>query len=189
MLAPMGLRLSEEKTRVVPHRRGVRLPGVAHSTPAAGEVGTGKMAGGLHHPSKKALCLCDGQGAIADNSRAKHRTLAGGPAALGLIRCCGDGCNYFRHGVSSRDVQLTVDHFSFSGGSWAGCTQTTRWRLKKGDPCPPFLPTLGRGRDGKVEMFRPTNGADCSGIATGHSNSLAMDEHTQRPDHVESRMR
>lgn len=47
VLARIGLRLSEEKTRVV-HRRGVRLPRLAHSTPMS--TRSERKEGGLHLP-------------------------------------------------------------------------------------------------------------------------------------------
>ena len=76
VLAPMGLRLSEEKTRVVPHRRGLRLPRVPH--PAAPEARHGQALR-LHLPVEEGARLDQGQGAGDDQGG--DEPAARGPAA------------------------------------------------------------------------------------------------------------
>ncbi|MGC8627200.1 MAG: group II intron maturase-specific domain-containing protein [Acidimicrobiales bacterium] len=146
MLAPMGLRLSEEKTRVCHIDEGFDFLGWRiQRRPWRGRIG--KMAV-YTYPSKKALASVTAK-VRSLTRRAKHRTLAD------LLRSVNPvlrgWCNYFRHGVSSRTFSY-VDHFSF----WriVGWLRKRHAGLKMGTLVHRFLPRW-EVRDGKVEMFRP----------------------------------
>ena len=107
VLAPMGLRLSEPKTRVCHIDEGFDFLGWhIQRRPQRGRAG--KMAI-YTYPSKKSLA------AIKDKvrtltRRAKHRTLADLLRRLNPV--LRGWCNYFRHGVSKRTFGY-VDHFVF----------------------------------------------------------------------------
>ncbi|MDA8356798.1 MAG: group II intron reverse transcriptase/maturase [Actinomycetota bacterium] len=146
VLAPMGLRLSEEKTRVCHIEEGFDFLGW-HIQRRSWRGRTGKKAV-YTYPSKKALA------SVVDKVRSltrrhKHRTLAD------LLRSVNPvlrgWCNYFRHGVSSRTFSY-VDHFSF----WriVGWLRKRHAGLKMGTLVRRHLPGW-KVRDGKVEMFRP----------------------------------
>ena len=146
VLAPMGLRLSEEKTRVCHIDEGFDFLGWRiQRRPWRGRIG--KMAV-YTYPSKKALASVTAK-VRSLTRRAKHRTLAD------LLRSVNPvlrgWCNYFRHGVSSRTFSY-VDHFSF----WriVGWLRKRHAGLKMGTLVHRFLPRW-EVRDGKVEMFRP----------------------------------
>ena len=146
VLAPMGLRLSEEKTRVCHIDEGFDFLGW-HIQRRRWRGRTGKMAV-YTYPSKKALASVTAK-VRSLTRRAKHRTLAD------LLRSVNPvlrgWCNYFRHGVSSRTFSY-VDHFSF----WriVGWLRKRHVGLKMGTLVHRFLPRW-EIRDGKVEMFRP----------------------------------
>ncbi|MCX2954568.1 group II intron reverse transcriptase/maturase [Lentzea sp. NEAU-D7] len=146
VLAPMGLRLSVEKTRVCHIDEGFDFLGW-HIQRRAWRSRTGKRAV-YTYPSKKALA------SIVDKVRTltrreKHRTLADllrrlNPALRGW-------CTYFQHGVSARTSGY-VDHFAF----W----RIVAWLRKRHVGL--NMHTLGRRflpgwqiHAGKIEMFRP----------------------------------
>jgi RNA-directed DNA polymerase len=146
VLAPMGLRLSESKTRVCHIDEGFDFLGW-HIQRRRWRGRTGKTAI-YTYPSKKAL------NAIVDKVRsltvrAKHRTLADLLRRLNPV--LRGWCNYFRHGVSSRTFNY-VDHYAFWRiVSWlrkrhVGLNMHTLVRR--------FLPGW-RISAGGIEMFRP----------------------------------
>jgi RNA-directed DNA polymerase len=146
VLAPMGLRLSEEKTRVCHIDEGFDFLGW-HIQRRPWRGRTGKKAV-YTYPSKKALASVVGK-VRSLTRRAKHRTLAD------LLRSVNPvlrgWCNYFRHGVSSRTFSY-VDHFSF----WriVGWLRKRHDGLKMGALVRRHLPGW-KVRHGKIEMFRP----------------------------------
>ena len=107
VLAPMGLRLSEEKTRVCHVDEGFDFLGWRiQRRNRRGQHGRKAI---YTYPSKKALASIIGR-VRKLTRRARHRTLA---ALLRRLNPVLRGwCNYFRHGVSSRTFSY-VDHFAF----------------------------------------------------------------------------
>jgi RNA-directed DNA polymerase len=107
VLAPMGLRLSEEKTRVCHIDEGFDFLGWRIQR-RSWRGRTGKKAV-YTYPSKKALASVTGK-VRSLTRRHKHKTLA---LLLRSINPVLRGwCNYFRHGVSSRTFSY-VDHFTW----------------------------------------------------------------------------
>jgi RNA-directed DNA polymerase len=147
VLAPVGLRLSEAKSRVCRIDEGFDFLGwrIQRRT---WRSRTGKRAV-YTYPSKKTLA------SIIDKvrtwtRRAKHRTLADllrrlNPALRGW-------CTYFRHGVSSRSFGY-VDHYAY----WrvVGWLRKRHPRLNMRAIVRRFLPGWKISADG-VELFRPT---------------------------------
>ena len=146
VLAPIGLRLSEEKTRIVHIDEGFDFLGWRIQR-RPWRSRTGKWAI-YTWPAKKALAsVVDKVRSLT--GRAKHRTLADllrrlNPALRGW-------CNYFRHGVSSRTFSY-VDHYAFG--------RIVSWLHKRHNGL--NMHTLVRRylpgwevRDGGIEMFRP----------------------------------
>ena len=107
VLAPIGLRLSEEKTRVCHVDEGFDFLGWRiQRRNRRGQHGRKAI---YTYPSKKALASIIGK-VRKLTRRACHRTLA---ALLRRINPVLRGwCNYFRHGVSSRTFNY-VDHYAF----------------------------------------------------------------------------
>jgi RNA-directed DNA polymerase len=107
VLAPIGLRLSDEKTRVCHVDEGFDFLGWRiQRRPRRGQHG---RTATYTYPSKKALASIKGK-VRKLTRRASHRTLA---ALLRRLNPVLRGwCNYFRHGVSSRAFGY-VDHFAF----------------------------------------------------------------------------
>ncbi|WP_433709398.1 group II intron reverse transcriptase/maturase [Nocardia sp. CA-084685] len=145
VLAPMGLRLSVEKSRVCHIDEGFEFLGFRIQRQV--KRGTNK-----HYvytwPSKKSLI------SVTDNvrdltRRHKHRTLA--DLLYRLNPVLRGWCNYFQHGVSKRTFQY-LDHFAWS--------RVVTWMRKRhhglawGVFHRRFLPGW-QIRDGKREMFRP----------------------------------
>lgn len=147
VLAPMGLRLSAEKSRVCHIEEGFDFLGWRIQR-RAWRSRTGKKAI-YTYPSKKTLAsIIDKVRALT--RRAKHRTLADllrrlNPALRGW-------CNYFRHGVSARTFGY-VDHFAF----WRiiGWMRKRHARLNMHTLIRRFLPGW-KIRAEHIEMFRPT---------------------------------
>ena len=146
VLAPMGLYLSEEKTRVCHIDEGFDFLGWRIQRRAwRGRAGKRAV---YTYPSKKALAtLVDKVRSLT--RRAKHRTLADllrrlNPALRGW-------CNYFRHGVSKRTFNY-VDHYAF----WriVGWLRKRHPRLNMHTLIRRFLPGW-KVRAENVEMFRP----------------------------------
>ncbi len=146
VLAPMGLRLSEEKTRVSHVDEGFDFLGWRiQRRPQRGRAGKTAI---YTYPSKKSMASIKGK--VRElTRRAKHRTLADllrrlNPALRGW-------CNYFRHGVCKRTFGY-VDHFAF----W----RIVAWLKKRHLGL--NMHTLVRRylpgweiRDDGIEMFRP----------------------------------
>ncbi|MEV6491600.1 group II intron reverse transcriptase/maturase [Actinoplanes sp. NPDC051633] len=146
VLAPMGLRLSEAKTRICHIDEGFDFLGWRIQR-RAWRSRTGRTTV-YTYPSKKALA------SIVDKVRTltrrkNHRTLAD---LLHRINPVLQGwCNYFRHGVSSRTFGY-LDHFAF----WrvVGWLRKRHVGLNMHTLVRRFLPTWQIHADG-VEMFRP----------------------------------
>ena len=146
VLAPMGLRLSVEKTRVCHIDEGFDFLG--WRIQRRRWRGRANKRAVYTYPSKKALA------AVTDKARSltrrhKHRTLADllrrmNPVLRGW-------CTYFRHGVSSRTFSY-VDHFVF----WriVGWLRKRHAGLGWGTLHRRFLPRW-EVRDGATELFRP----------------------------------
>ncbi len=146
VLAPMGLYLSEEKTRVCHIDEGFDFLGWRIQR-RVWRGRTGKRAV-YTYPSKKALASVVGK-VRSLTRRAKHRTLA--DLLRRLNPTLRGWCNYFRHGVSSRTFNY-VDHYAF----W----RVVDW-LRKRHPGL-NMHTLVRRHlpgwrisDGGIDMFRP----------------------------------
>ena len=107
VLAPMGLRLSEEKTRVCHIDEGFDFLGWRIQRRRwRGRAGKRAI---YTYPSKKALAsVIDKVRSLT--RRATHRTLADLLRRLNPV--LRGWCNYFRHGVSARTFSY-VDHFAF----------------------------------------------------------------------------
>ena len=146
VLAPMGLRLSEEKTRVCHIDEGFDFLGWRIQRRAwRGRIGKRAV---YTYPSKKALA------SVMDKVRSltrreKHRTLADLLRRLNPV--LRGWCTYFRHGVSSRTFSY-LDHFAF----WriVGWLRKRHPRLNWGTLHRRFLPGW-EVRDGGTELFRP----------------------------------
>ena len=146
VLAPIGLRLSAEKTSVCHIDDGFDFLGW-HIQRRSWRGRGGKKAV-YTYPSKKALASVIGK-VRSFTRRNKHRTLA---ALLRKLNPVLRGwCNYFRHGVSSRTFSY-LDHFAWWRVVW--------WLRKRHDGL--NWSTLNRRalpnweiRDGAVKLFRP----------------------------------
>ena len=146
VLALMGLRLSDEKTRVCHMDEGFDFLG--WHIQRRRKRGHGGKRVVYTYPSKKALASVTAK-VRSLTRRHKHRTLADLLRAVNpLLR---GWCNYFRHGVSSRTFGY-VDHFAW----W----RIVGWLRKRHDGL--NWGTLRRRhlpkweiRDGGIEMFRP----------------------------------
>jgi RNA-directed DNA polymerase len=146
VLAPMGLCLSEEKTRVCHIDEGFDFLGW-HIQRQAWRSRTGKRAV-YTYPSKKALASVM-EKVRRLTRRRRHRTLADLLRQLNPV--LRGWCNYFKHGVSSRTFGY-LDHFSF----W----RIVSWLHKRhvglnmGTIVRRFLPGW-QIRAGRIELFRP----------------------------------
>jgi RNA-directed DNA polymerase len=146
VIAPMGLRLSGEKTRVCHIDEGFDFLGFRIQRRSwRGRAGKRAV---YTYPSKKALA------SVMDKVRSltrreKHRTLADLLHRLNPV--LRGWCNYFRHGVSSRTFGY-LDHFAF----WriVGWLRKRHLGLNWGTLHRRFLPGW-EVRDGRTEMFRP----------------------------------
>ena len=146
VLAPMGLRLSEEKTRVCHIDEGFDFLGW-HIQRRSWRGRAGKKAV-YTYPSKKALASVMAK-VRSLTCRSKHRRLA--DLLIPVNRVLRGWCNYFRHGVSSRTFSY-LDHFTW----WRifGWLRKRHAGLSRGNLVRRHLPGW-QVRDGKVEMFRP----------------------------------
>ncbi len=107
VLAPMGLRLSEAKTRVCHIDEGFDFLGWRiQRQPWTGRSGKTAV---YTYPSKKALASIIGK-VRSLTRRNQHRTLADLLRRLNPV--LRGWCNYFRHGVSKRTFSY-VDYFVF----------------------------------------------------------------------------
>lgn len=146
VLAPMGLRLSVEKTSVCHIDEGFDFLGW-HIQRRPWRSRANRRAV-YTYPSKKALASVKGKVRQLTH-RARHRTLAD---LLGRINPVLRGwCTYFRHGVSKRTFSY-VDHFAF----WriVGWLRKRHLGLNMHSLVRRWLPGW-EIRDGDIKMFRP----------------------------------
>lgn len=146
VIAPMGLRLSVEKTGVCHIDEGFDFLGW-HIQRRAWPGRAGKRAV-YTYPSKKALASIVAK-VRSLTRRAKHRTLADLLRRLNPV--LRGWCNYFRHGVSSRTFNY-VDHFAL----WRiiGWLRKRHVGLNMHTLVRRFLPEW-QVRAGGTELFRP----------------------------------
>ncbi|MDD7939854.1 group II intron reverse transcriptase/maturase [Actinomycetospora lutea] len=145
VLAPMGLRLSVEKTRVCHIDEGFEFLGWRIQR----QTKPGTMKRYVYTwPSKKSLTSITAKVRTLTR-RNRHRTLADllrqvNPVLRGW-------CNYFKHGVSKRTFSY-VDHFTW----WriVGWLRKRHLGLNWGTLIRRFLPGW-KIADGQVELFRP----------------------------------
>lgn len=146
VLAPLGLRLSAEKTRVCHIDEGFDFLGYRIQRRSwRGRAGKRAV---YTYPSKKALASVMAK-VRSLTRRGKHRTLA---ALLRRLSPVLRGwCTYFRHGVSSRTFSY-LDHYAF----WrvVGWLRKRHHGLSWGTFRRHHLPHW-EIRDGAVTMFRP----------------------------------
>jgi RNA-directed DNA polymerase len=145
VLAPIGLRLSEEKTRVCHIDEGFDFLGYRIQRRSR-RGRTGKRAV-YTYPSKKALASVMGK-VRSLTRRQKHRTLA--DLLHAVNRVLRGWCNYFRHGVSAQTFSY-LEHYTWhrvaewirkrhNGLSWGALRRLfPGWEI----------------RDGQTELFRP----------------------------------
>ena len=146
VLAPIGLRLSEEKTRVCHIDEGFDFLGFRIQRRAwRGRAGKRAV---YTYPSKKALASVMDRVRRATR-RQRHRTLA--ELLRQLNRILRGWCSYFSHGVSSRTFNY-LDHFAW----WrvVGWLRKRHHGLNWGTLSRRYLPGW-EIRDGGTEMFRP----------------------------------
>ncbi len=146
VLAPMGLRLSEEKTRVCHIDEGFDFLGWRIQRRRwRGRAGKRAV---YTYPSKKSLASVTDK-VRSLTRRAKHRTLADLLRSVNPVLT--GWCNYFRHGVSSRTFSYG-DHLAF----WriVGWLRKRHHGLNWGTLRRRFLPRW-EVRDGRTAMFRP----------------------------------
>jgi RNA-directed DNA polymerase len=146
VLAPMGLRLSGEKTRVCHIDEGFDFLGFRIQRRSwRGRIGKRAV---YTYPSKKALASVM-EKVRSLTKREKHRTLADLLRRLNPV--LRGWCTYFRHGVSSRTFSY-LDHFAF----WriVGWLRKRHVGLNWGTLHRRFLPGW-EVRDGGTELFRP----------------------------------
>jgi RNA-directed DNA polymerase len=147
VLAPMGLRLSEEKTRVCHIDDGFDFLGW-HIQRRDQPSRTGKKAI-YTYPSKKSLASIVGK--IRSLTRRNlHRTLGDLLARLNPV--LRGWCTYFRYGVSKRTFSY-LDHYAF----WriVGWLRKRHPKLNMGTLVRRHLPGWEIADDG-IEMFRPS---------------------------------
>ena len=146
VLAPMGLRLSVEKTKVCHIDEGFDFLGWRIQR-RAWRSQTGKRAV-YTYPSKKTLAsIIDKVRALT--RRATHRTLADLLRRLNPV--LRGWCNYFRHGVSSRTFSY-LDHYAWWRVVW--WLRKRHLRLNMHTLVRRFLPGWKISAE-HVEMFRP----------------------------------
>jgi RNA-directed DNA polymerase len=146
VLAPMGLSLSEPKTRVCHIDEGFDFLGWRIQR-RAWRSRTGKTAV-YTYPSKKSLASIKGK-VRQLTRRARHRTLADLLRRLNPV--LRGWCTYFRYGVSKRTFSY-IDHFAF----WriVGWLKKRHLGLNMHTLVRRCLPGWEIG-DGGIDMFRP----------------------------------
>jgi RNA-directed DNA polymerase len=146
VLAPMGLRLSEEKTRVCHMDEGFDFLG--WRIQRRNWSGRNGKRAVYTYPSKKVLASVMAK-VRSLTRRHKHRTLA--DLLLSVNRVLRGWCNYFRHGVSSKTFGY-LDHFTW----WriVGWLRKRHVGLSWGTLRRRHLPNW-QIREGRIEMFRP----------------------------------
>lgn len=184
VLAPIGLRLSEEKTRISHIDEGFDFLGWRIQRRSWGGR-TGKKAI-YTYPSKKSLASVMSKIRLLTR-RQKHRTLADLLRRLNPVMR--GWCNYFRHGVSSRTFSY-LDHFAW----WriVGWLRKRHDGLNWGTLCRRHLPGW-EIRDDQIQMFRPRKVSISRyryrGTRIPTPWTSLQDQHAQRHESVESRMR
>ena len=148
VLAPMGLRLSEAKTRVSHIDEGFDFLG--WRIQRRNRRGEHDKRAVYTYPSKKALA------SIIDKVRSltrRHRHRTFGDLLRRLNPVLRGWCNYFRHGVSKRTFSY-VDYFVF----WRifGWLRQRHPRLNKHTLVRRYLPDWEISDDG-IELFRPAS--------------------------------
>ncbi len=146
VLAPIGLCLSEEKTRVCHIDEGFDFLGFRIQRRSwRGRAGKRAI---YTYPSKKALASVMDKVRRATR-RARHRTLA--ELLRQVNRILRGWCSYFSHGVSSRTFNY-LDHFAW----WriVGWIRKRHHGLNWGTISRRYLPGW-EIRDGHTETFRP----------------------------------
>ena len=146
VLAPMGLRLSEEKTRVCHIDEGFDFLGWRiQRRNWRGRAGKKAI---YTYPSKKSLASIIGKIRLLTRRR-RHRTLT--DLLRRLNPTLRGWCNYFRHGVSTQTFSY-VGHFAF----WriVGWLKKRHVGLNTHTLVRRYLPGW-RIHDGGIEMFRP----------------------------------
>jgi RNA-directed DNA polymerase len=145
VLAPIGLRLSEEKTRVCHIDEGFDFLG--YRIQRRSWRGRTDKRAVYTYPSKKALASVMGK-VRSLTRRQKHRTLADLLHAVNRVQQ--GWCNYFRHGVSAQTFSY-LEHYTWhrvaewvrkrhNGLSWGSIRRLfPGWEI----------------RDGHTELFRP----------------------------------
>ena len=185
VLAPMGLRLSEEKTRVCHIDEGFDFLGWRiQRRNWRGRAGNKAI---YTYPSKKSLASIIGKIRLLTRRR-RHRTLA--DLLRRLNPTLRGWCNYFRHGVSTQTFSY-VDHFAF----WriVGWLKKRHVGLNMHTLVRRYLPGW-RIHDDGIEMFRPEQVAieryryRGTRIPTPWT-SVTTGSPAPRHDHMESRMR
>jgi RNA-directed DNA polymerase len=146
VLAPMGLRLSEEKTRVCHIDEGFDFLGWRIQRRAWASQ-TGKTAV-YTWPSKKSLASVMAKVRMLTR-RAKHRTLADLLRRLNPV--LRGWCAYFRHGVSKRTFSY-LGYYVFR--RILGWLRKRHSKLNRGTLVRRHLPNWEISDDG-VELFRP----------------------------------
>lgn len=147
VLAPMGLRLSQEKTRVCHIDEGFDFLGW-HIQRRAWRSRSGDKMAIYTYPSKKALASIKDKVRTLTR-RAKHRTLADLLRRLNPV--LRGWCTYFRHGVSKRTFGY-VDHFAF--GRIVGWLKKRHLGLNMHTLVRRYLPGWEISGEG-IELFRP----------------------------------
>ena len=147
VLAPMGLRLSEEKTRVCHIDEGFDFLG--WRIQRRDQRGRTAKTAIYTYPSKKSLASIIGK-IRSLTARAKHRTLSDLLRRLNPV--LRGWCTYFRHGVSKRTFSY-IDHYAF----WrvVGWLRKRHPRLNMHTLVRRDLPDWEITSEG-IEMFRPS---------------------------------
>ncbi len=146
VLAPIGLRLSEEKTRVCHIDEGFDFLGWRiQRRNRRGRPGKRAV---YTYPSKKSLLSVMAK-VRSFTARHKHRRLA--DLLRGVNAVLRGWCNYFRHGVSSQTFSY-LDHFTWH--RIFGWIRKRHAGLGQRELVRRHLPRW-EIRDGNIEMFRP----------------------------------
>ena len=185
VLAPMGLRLSGEKTRVCHIDEGFDFLGWRiRRRRWKGRPGKKAI---YTYPSKRALASIVGK-VREVTRRERHRTLADLLRRLNPV--LRGWCNYFRHGVSSRTFSY-VDHYAF----WriVGWLRKRHVGLNMHGLVRRHLPGW-RIHDSDIEMFRPCRVAVVRYRYRGANIPTPWDSETTQTslpfdENAESRMR
>ena len=185
VLAPTGLRLSEEKTRVC-HIDEV-FDFLGWRIQRRRQRGRENKMAVYTYPSEEVVGFDRGQGAAVDPPSTTSN--ARRPVAPGSTRCCGDGAPIFRHGVSKRTFGY-IDHFAF----WrvAGWLKKRHLGLNMHTLVRRHLPGWEISDSG-IEMFRPNRFAVVRYRYRGtkslhHGQAQPQDQPHPRHEHMESRM-